>query len=207
MLEESLPSIWASMHRWFIPTVLFILINVVIGTISFSSSQKEEKNPKPQLSRTSSVLERLRSFNLYRLKAEEIPPVITNLEAQPTETVETLEVVEPVETVEASDSEDVGHFTRSQSDTHPTAGERPQKLPQKMLKRSVSAKSVFGHFEEELVEPAVPRPSTMRERKAIGDDEEVDARADDFINMFKHQLKLQRLDSILRNKEMLNNSK
>ncbi|KAJ6840698.1 proline-rich receptor-like protein kinase PERK12 [Iris pallida] len=35
------------------------------------------------------------------------------------------------------------------------------------------------------------------------EEEEVDARADDFINRFKQQLKLQRLDSIMRYKEML----
>ncbi|GFY93979.1 bromodomain protein [Actinidia rufa] len=36
------------------------------------------------------------------------------------------------------------------------------------------------------------------------EDEEVDAKADDFINRFKHQLKLQRLDSFMRYREMLN---
>ncbi|KAF9605339.1 hypothetical protein IFM89_016104 [Coptis chinensis] len=53
----------------------------------------------------------------------------------------------------------------------------------------------------------VTRPATVREGKStlqsFRDDEEVDAKADDFINKFKNQLKLQRLDSILRYKEML----
>jgi Cotton fibre expressed protein len=35
-------------------------------------------------------------------------------------------------------------------------------------------------------------------------EEGVDARADDFINRFKEQLKIQRLNSILNYKEMLN---
>ncbi|CAM8939085.1 unnamed protein product [Rhodiola kirilowii] len=39
--------------------------------------------------------------------------------------------------------------------------------------------------------------------RRIKEDEEVDSKADDFINKFKQQLKLQRLDSILRYKEML----
>uniref|UniRef100_A0A7N1A6F7 Uncharacterized protein n=1 Tax=Kalanchoe fedtschenkoi TaxID=63787 RepID=A0A7N1A6F7_KALFE len=51
------------------------------------------------------------------------------------------------------------------------------------------------------------RPATVREAKAKsaleGEDEEVDSKADDFINKFKQHLKLQRLDSILRYKEML----
>ncbi|KAJ6823009.1 proline-rich receptor-like protein kinase PERK12 [Iris pallida] len=45
-----------------------------------------------------------------------------------------------------------------------------------------------------------PPPSAVVEEE---EGEEVDARADDFINRFKQQLKLQRLDSILRYKEML----
>ncbi|KAF9623329.1 hypothetical protein IFM89_000818, partial [Coptis chinensis] len=53
----------------------------------------------------------------------------------------------------------------------------------------------------------VTRPAIVREGKStlqsFRDDEEVDAKADDFINKFKNQLKLQRLDSILRYKEML----
>jgi len=51
------------------------------------------------------------------------------------------------------------------------------------------------------------RPATVREGKRtasfFGEDEEVDEKADDFINKFKQQLKLQRLDSLLRYKEML----
>jgi hypothetical protein len=35
------------------------------------------------------------------------------------------------------------------------------------------------------------------------DDTEVDAKADDFINRFKQQLKLQRMNSIMKYKEMI----
>lgn len=54
--------------------------------------------------------------------------------------------------------------------------------------------------------PERRRPATVKERKPPamdGEDERVDEKADDFINRFKQQLKLQRLDSILRYKEML----
>ncbi|KAI3742109.1 hypothetical protein L1987_59789 [Smallanthus sonchifolius] len=50
------------------------------------------------------------------------------------------------------------------------------------------------------------RPATARERRNHDVDEEVDARADDFISRFKQQLKLQRLESLVRYKEMLNRS-
>lgn len=92
----------------------------------------------------------------------------------------------------------------------PAAGELPVKLAKKM-KKSASAKSAFAHFEvTDIVEsrrPATVRVSktkpTIAEEEGSGDDEEVDAKADDFINKFKQQLKLQRLDSIIRYKEMV----
>lgn len=94
-------------------------------------------------------------------------------------------------------------MTRSKSDTKPTSGEAPARLSRKM-KKSASAKSAFAHFEEaDIVESR--RPATVREGRAkvTEADDEVDARADDFINKFKYELKLQRLDSISRYKEMI----
>uniref|UniRef100_A0A2P2N381 Uncharacterized protein LOC105638146 n=1 Tax=Rhizophora mucronata TaxID=61149 RepID=A0A2P2N381_RHIMU len=89
---------------------------------------------------------------------------------------------------------------RSKSDTKPASGETPTKLLMKMRKSS-SFKSVFAHFEEDdIVETR--RPATVKEGKpkvSMGEyDDEVDARADDFIHRFKQQLKLQRIDSVLR---------
>ncbi|CAN4076788.1 unnamed protein product [Withania somnifera] len=91
--------------------------------------------------------------------------------------------------------------SRSRSDTKPSAGEAPVKTK---MKKSASMKSPFAYFEEEAIVEA-PRPATTRERnaKTSNVDSEVDAKADDFINKFKQQLKLQRLDSILRYKEMI----
>ncbi|KAK2645815.1 hypothetical protein Ddye_021010 [Dipteronia dyeriana] len=95
---------------------------------------------------------------------------------------------------------------RTKSDTKPASGEIPKKLPKKM-KKSASSKSAFSHFEErDIVEAR--RPATVREsnkaRVTEMDDDEVDAKSDDFINKFKQQLKLQRIDSILRYKETVN---
>ncbi|KAI3692581.1 hypothetical protein L6452_32399 [Arctium lappa] len=82
---------------------------------------------------------------------------------------------------------------RTQSD-----GAIPRKPPAKM-KKSASLKVGFEK-EEEFVEGR--RPATMRERKSAvrmtedDDDVEVDAKADDFINKFKNDLMLQRIESI-----------
>ncbi|XP_004498886.1 uncharacterized protein [Cicer arietinum] len=97
-----------------------------------------------------------------------------------------------------------GNFARTHSDTKPDSGEVPVKLSRKM-KKSASNKSAFSHFKEEDIVESL-RPATVKEMKvaAMDEDELVDAKADDFINKFKHQLKLQRIDSIMRYKDTIN---
>nr|XP_027083850.1 pathogen-associated molecular patterns-induced protein A70-like [Coffea arabica] len=55
MFEESvsitIPSIWASMNSWFTPAVLFVLLNLMIGTIAITSTlanQKQHHNHQHQ---------------------------------------------------------------------------------------------------------------------------------------------------------------
>ncbi|XP_078177203.1 uncharacterized protein LOC144571715 isoform X1 [Carex rostrata] len=130
------------------------------------------------------VLDRLRSFNISRFVSGEYQ-------------AETEEVVEPAtdvlpdsaSQVEEHEDHNEPHIERSHSDARSPV----PKLPVRM-KKSASHKSAFSHFE--AVE--TPKQQTVDE-----DDGEVDAKADDFINKFRNQLKLQRLDSIIRYKEML----
>ncbi|KAJ4957613.1 hypothetical protein NE237_024724 [Protea cynaroides] len=229
MREESLPSIWASVYSWFTPTVFFVLLNLMIGTIAISSGLGTKKNQakdgkQPQLTRAPSVLERIKSINLYRYRSEEVnpfPSVTTTLQPLEHQTMEqhdqeeeelqdqqedNLDHLHQDHEFEEQDNE--YHVTRTKSDMKPASGEMPVKLPKKMRK-SASSKSAFGHFEEEEIVDR-RRPSTVKEGKSraselqhFGEDDEVDTKADDFINKFKQQLKLQRLDSILRYKEML----
>ncbi|XP_057959290.1 pathogen-associated molecular patterns-induced protein A70 [Malania oleifera] len=233
------PSIWASMNSWFTPAVLFVILNIMIGTIAVTSglgTQKPQSRTKdagddhsplrPQLLRSPSVLQRLKSINLYSYRSPEpttLPSVV-----EPTPEVieaasEVVEVPEPeaaVDDIEKEEEEERQQtmdevygmiqgrcVSRVKSDTRPASGESPVRLPQK-LKKSASAKSAFAHFEEsDVVESR--RPATVREGKAgatehYGEaDGGVDARADDFISRFRQQLRLQRLDSIMRYKEML----
>ncbi|GMN36001.1 hypothetical protein TIFTF001_005677 [Ficus carica] len=178
-----------------------------------------DQREQSHVSRSPSVLQKLKSINLYNFisPAEQTPPP-----EPPREEAAAAEEEEEEDMIieDHGDQFDDDHqaqtldeiyiqlksgVVRSKSDTKPTAGEpAPKKLSRKM-KKSASAKSAFAHFEEaEVVEAS--RPATVREGKvkaAEVEDEEVDAKADDFINKFKHQLKLQRLDSIIRYKEMI----
>ncbi|XP_073287656.1 uncharacterized protein [Primulina huaijiensis] len=287
MFEESasaIPSsIWAVINSWFTPTVLFVLLNLTIGTIALTSTFATQKQPQnlqenssqnehnqPRISKSSSLLQRLKSINFHPHFSSHDPQNLSNnhksstdsdnqFQAQAFETqshyffqenpLENLETtppsqggyiferahvqnpqqtqthfifgqkdstfedfkpvhVEKGEETELQTMDEVyshlngGHFSRTKSDTEPASGEMPAKLPSKM-KKSTRLKFPFRHFEEEDAVEA-RRPATVRENgnaKFTDSDEEVDAKADDFINKFKQQLKLQRLDSIIRGKD------
>ncbi|KAL7166460.1 hypothetical protein ACSBR2_037183 [Camellia fascicularis] len=244
---SSIPSIWSSINSWFTPPVFFILLNVMIGIIYLTSKANQQhhhhhhqnqtqhddrqthQHQQIRLERSPSVLQRLRSINLYSYRSREpnpSPSITTHFDPTPdsnthydpqqthqsqtpeTETQNDFQQTHfEQEEEEAPSLDEVysmlkgRHVIRTKSDTKPTAGEMPEKLPAKM-KKSASAKSVFPHFEEEDIVEA-RRPATVREGKARATevDEEVDAKADDFINSFKNQLKLQKLESIKRNKQ------
>ncbi|XP_076952413.1 uncharacterized protein LOC143626135 [Bidens hawaiensis] len=94
-----------------------------------------------------------------------------------------------------------GGHDRTKSD-----GSIQTKAPVKM-KKSASLKVGFTHLEdEEIVEAR--RPATVKAVRVVNvnddDDVEVDSKADDFINKFKNDLKLQRIESIMKTKEARN---
>ncbi|KAK4415683.1 Pathogen-associated molecular patterns-induced protein A70 [Sesamum alatum] len=247
---------------WFTPTVLFCVLNFMIGTIFITSSLKPPKQQeklgghddghRPQLVRVPSFFERVKSINLSRHRAEQSdhvhyavpaqeqeahlqhqhqeklgghdddqPPQLSrvpsffervmsiNLSRHRAEQPNPVHDAVPAQEQEPEyETEEPHHVTRTKSDTvtqvtaTATAAVRARVL-KKCLSEKVEAVVVKG---EEEVEADPRRPATTRERTAAsgGEDEAVDAKADDFINRFRQQLKLQRLDSILRYREMLN---
>lgn len=178
---------------WFTPTVLFCVLNVMIGTIFITSSlkppppkQDEPPHPPPPLVRVPSFFERVKSFNLSSYQSPPPDPVPHGVAAEETAA---REEHEPHHV-----TEEPHHVTRSTSES--AAKAEPQA---RVLQKSASEKMPT----EEAAAEDRRRPATTRER-AAGEDEAVDEKANDFINRFRQQLKLQRLDSILRYKEMLN---
>ncbi|KAJ3691978.1 hypothetical protein LUZ60_012328 [Juncus effusus] len=247
MLEETIPTLWSVVHSWFTPTVFFILLNLVIGTIAVTSKSNHHQHSSaagdnhqrqgggaPLARAPSLVLGRLRSFNfsqfvsgdqghhgeavqsaeepvpagrdhrggggltrapsivLDRLRSFDFSRFISGEVQVRTETVDPEPVGEPI--LSHLDDEQEHHIERTCSDAMPPKG----KLV-KHMKKSASDKSAFDHFKAE----EIPRPSPELAAPAEEEDGEVDAKADDFINKFKNQLRLQRMDSIMRYKEML----
>ncbi|CAL5384596.1 unnamed protein product [Camellia sinensis] len=79
----------------------------------------------------------------------------------------------------------------TKSDTNLTSGELSKKLSAK-VRKSASSKSTFMYFKEGKIVMARHSAKVKEGRvstKAV-EDKHVDAKADDFINRFKQQLKL-----------------
>ncbi|KAF9680481.1 hypothetical protein SADUNF_Sadunf06G0125600 [Salix dunnii] len=167
------------------------------SSYKFSPSQEPENTAQqhdpPQLERAPSLLERVKSINFsslyYRSEPEETtrrPPTPTGFDADL-----------------GTDHYHDHHAKRSKSGHVVQATKKQQKM-----KRSASEKAVSLDLAEEVTRENVERrrPATTRaSEKTVmdGDEGGVDAKADDFINRFKQQLKLQTLDSLLRYKERL----
>nr|VDD32387.1 unnamed protein product [Brassica oleracea] len=142
----------------------------------------------PGLTRAPSILERVKSIKLSSFYRSD-PEPHSDQNPDPNSAIH----------------EDHSHV-RSKSESKKPV-KKKKKATGKMTK-SASEKSGFGfHEEAETVESVERRrPDTTRVEGStsfVDGEDGVDAKASDFINKFKQQLKLQRLDSILRYKEML----
>ncbi|KAK6912825.1 protein of unknown function DUF4408 [Dillenia turbinata] len=177
MFEETI-SIWASMNSWFTPSVLFVLLNLMIGTIVLTHKQNQQNQQQIR-------------------KEEKKTHLKSNISQEPTADTQT-----PDENEEAHvPIHENNIVTRSKSDVSPSGAEIVEKLPAKM--KSASEKSAFDHFTENDVVLSSRGEDEVVEH--FGDDE-VDAKADDFIYKFKQQLKLQGIGSFARYGEMIHSN-
>ncbi|XP_075502089.1 pathogen-associated molecular patterns-induced protein A70-like [Primulina tabacum] len=179
---------------WLTPAVLFCVLNLMIGTIFVISVIKPRNNPQnarekdavspPQSVRVPSFFERVNSIKLSFSRSE-------NRDTVPASTVHHEDIPnrdQPHHNPEGNDF----HVTRSKSDTGAKAS---ASAPAVVMKKSASEKVQAAEEGGKILEK-------REELRGTGDDA-VDAKADDFINRFRQQLKMQRLDSLLRYKDML----
>lgn len=175
--------------------------------------------PKPdnphQLGNQPSLLDRLKSnkFSSYKfeqpkLETEHLQSSEPQFETHNPSSLEANLETETESNPNVDPSPNNSHLVkRSKSDSHSGVSKNSQ---QERIRKSVSQKLKARNLEEndEIVELVVP-PPTMVDRKnslensgnetvSSGEDEGVDAKADDFINRFNNQLRLQRLNSLKR---------
>ncbi|QCD80290.1 hypothetical protein DEO72_LG2g611 [Vigna unguiculata] len=145
----------------------------------------------PELVRTPSLLERLASFDLSLKNQEPTHAQTQHVQPEPEPEPEQPELVRSPSLLQRLQSINLSRLYRSEA----VHGEDPGKA--EMRKSASERRGPIEREEEEEVERR--RPQTARvEATSCREDEEVDAKADDFINRFKKQLRLQRIDSLLR---------
>ncbi|GJS53879.1 putative mediator of RNA polymerase II transcription subunit 10b-like protein isoform 1 [Tanacetum coccineum] len=266
------PSLWSSLNSWFTSTVLFILLNLMIATILFTSNLPQNNQPpqqeqeannddKDQQKETEkqkqpSILTRIKSFTFEQNHHDDQDDVLDHHAQQPieyvfnqpmhyqhfdfdqpTETIATHydfnakysgEVVSGADKFSGEFSDEVQDIETEDTllDSEPTHEEIldangvedefesmddvyskvVDSKKSKKMKKSTSLKVGFkDDFDDDVAALESRRPDTVRVKKVMmveedDDDDgvEVDSRADDFINKFKNDLKLQRIESIMK---------
>ncbi|KAL8117826.1 hypothetical protein AgCh_015651 [Apium graveolens] len=169
-----------STSSWFTPTVLFCFLNLIIISILIiaSYSNKSHKNQlaqhdSSQLNRSSSLLARVKSINFSLKNFDSFQP-------QPNEVAS--------EQQKLSVSEEK---------------EEEEEVKRVSCKEEKEEQQMITSVKERKNKSSARREAVVKKTASFKEDEQVDAKADDFINRFKQQLKMQRLDSIKRYTQML----
>ncbi|KAG2600200.1 pathogen-associated molecular patterns-induced protein A70-like [Panicum virgatum] len=225
---------WSLVRGYFSPATLFLLLNMVIGTIALTSRSRRHQldedhryqqhcgdrhqhappPPPAPLARTSSVMERLRSLGLYRFRSGDFPPEYNHH----------LSAGADDDSTSGGAREAQAQYARSRSEP---AARLPAAARRATNNKNLEAEAVVvgaaktkSSSEVRKLERApaqaqtqvrrAPRAPARRAQLVVREEEDaaaavsVDARAEDFINKFRQQLQLQRLNSLLNYREMLN---
>ncbi|XP_076957152.1 uncharacterized protein LOC143632549 [Bidens hawaiensis] len=172
---------------------------------SFSSFHNSVPNESEQLgnspterTRTFSLIDRVKSFKLTT-------PFNSDQHSDNTESSkdEHLDIEPHQDSVEDNNSNNVTSV-KSPHNESLNLSEKSTVTPVKRLpsRLSKSSSEVASSEDDEVDDER--KPQATRKAAVRVHDESVDAKADDFIKRFKQQLKLQRLDSLQRLREMLN---
>lgn len=200
---------------WLTPTVLFCVLNLMIATILITSSfrnnerkqqQQQQQEGEEQLPRTPSLLHRVRSVN-FSFPDPFNSPLTTHhfLDNSPS-------LLQRVRSINFSfSSQKPSPFpSLDPPDEQPAAAHKDDAEEVDLKSQVTRSKSTTCAEEEEVVVRREKKLKLGNRRrggtKSFGNEEEdaVDKKADDFINKFRKQLKMQRIHSILNYKEMLN---
>ncbi|XVE54081.1 hypothetical protein DITRI_Ditri03aG0053200 [Diplodiscus trichospermus] len=150
-------------------------------------------DPQP-LSRAPSLLERVKSIDFTSFYRSDSFKSNQQTEPAAAEEIDSDTDTTPVHVqVKRSKSE---HSTVKQR----KLSEKMKKSASENLRRKAEEKEEEEEDDEEVERR---RPATTRVERTVSIGDDVDAKADNFINSFKQQLRLQRLDSLLRYRDML----
>ncbi|XP_055823734.1 pathogen-associated molecular patterns-induced protein A70-like [Solanum dulcamara] len=200
------------LSSWLTPTVLFCILNLLIVTILITSifrnnerKQQQQEEDEEQLPRTPSLLHRVRSVN-FSFPDPFNSPLTTHhfLDNSPF-------FLQRIRSINFSfSSQKPSQFpSLDPLDEQPVAAHKDDAEKVDLKRKMIRSKSTMCAEEKEVVVRWEKKLKVGNRHhggtKSFGNEEEdaVDKKADDFINKFRKQLKMQRIHSIL-NKEMLN---
>jgi hypothetical protein len=157
---------------------------------------ESELTTQPQLVRKPSLLERVISFNFNKHEP-------SNPQTHYSQPESDSESTQPKLVRKPSLLQRVISFNLNKNEPAQLKSENPSSDPKEskveMKKSASEMKLDWEEEDEETVERRRPATAAARsETTTCKEDEAVDAKADDFINRFKKQLRLQRLDSFIR---------
>lgn len=161
-----------------------------VMSIKFSAESEQPSNSIGEPSRAHSLLDRVKSFKL---------PSLLNSDHH---SGDTFSNHDQRSDIDLGPHQDPFHDHNVTSNLSNDSGVTPAKKPSTNLTKSHSERRV-AESDDDKEEVERRRPETMKASVEVHD-ESVDARADDFIRRFKQQLKLQRIDSFKKFREMLN---
>ncbi|XP_019463181.1 PREDICTED: uncharacterized protein LOC109362069 [Lupinus angustifolius] len=179
-------AISSAIAKWLTPSSLFIFLNLVIVTIFIISRFIA---PKTQILRVPSLLERVKSFDFNLYKYQQPHPQTEHVQTEPEHRTQDLD----------------SNLTNLQEPQLTRAPSFLQRLQSIKVSRLYKSESIHGEKESEpeTVEQWMPATARREKTRLREEEEGVDAKADDFIKRFKKQLRLQRVDSFLRYRDML----
>jgi len=217
MGEVDSVSIYDIIVSWFTPSCIFLIVNLVIGTIAitshFATQKKRQLDSPPELVRSSSsFLGRVASFGLSCCKFEPASAAATTIpEETQVEQVQNQDLTQVNRTISFTLLDRVKSIDLGLNKTEINGGpgdSTPLIRAPSLLERLMSGN--FRRLDSVKVVEEEKKPESELEVKPEREfvrgrveEEEVDAKADDFIKRFKQQLRLERLDSILRYRDIL----
>ncbi|GAU30458.1 hypothetical protein TSUD_392710 [Trifolium subterraneum] len=203
------------MTSWFTPSCIFLFVNLVIGTIAITTrfaAQRKGDSP-PQLVRSTSFFGRVTSFGHGCCKYKPIIAAATTTTPEEThiEPVDNCDVPQLDRAISSTMLDRVKSIDLGLSKTEINKGsddltKNPLPRAPSLLERLMSRnfRRLDSVKEEKKPESEVELESNREILRGRAEEEEVDAKADDFIKRFKQQLRMERLDSILRYRDILN---
>ncbi|XP_071700332.1 pathogen-associated molecular patterns-induced protein A70-like [Rutidosis leptorrhynchoides] len=173
-------------------------------TSSSRLAQSIHVTPPSQLVPTPSLLERVKSIKLTSESSpgqlERVPSFFDRVKSFKISSPFTSPDTDTVSDPDPSHNNSDHNVIRSKSEKKSKVNNKLKSVDHQMKK----SRSAMRLAKDDDVDVDLRRPATTRERRSNDVDEEVDAKADHFISKFKQQLKLQRLESLIRYNERLN---